>query len=281
MNFIRKIPFLLALALSVPVVGFSQYSFKVDPLLSYFHDAGRYELGGGIINPTAEFTGVVHVLDANKNYKGDSTAKRTITASGYGAQIGLNLPFKATGHISCWALALQLQVNQYIWQDLNQTMTTTGQYKAGSTSLNSSTMQIALPIGIDYKVGNDAIKSKRLAFGASMGAGVIPQFNNTALEGVSSSAYNNTYGWGVTPYAKFDWSIFAGLCWKLRFMYTMGRVNIQDVNAKVLPLNDGPFTLSTKSAFMASLIIMPFSGGWEESAWYNTYDTYNNFDRFN
>ncbi len=280
MNFIRKVPVILAVAFAmIPVLGFSQYIYQVDPLLSNFSNAQRYEIGGGLVMPSGEFTGVVHVYGPNNSYKGDSTAKRPISATGFGAQIGLNLPFKGTGHISCWALAIQLQVNQYIWSDLNQTMTTDGVFKPYSTSLNASTMQVSLPIGIDYKVGNDAILSKRLLFGASMGVGVIPQFNSTSLEGVPT--YDATYGWGVTPYAKFDWSIFGGICWKFRFMYTLGKVNILDVNGKVSPINDGPFSLSTKSAFSASLIIMPFSFKWSESAWYNTHDTYNVHDRFN
>jgi len=279
MNFIRKVPLMLAVAFSLlPALGFSQYRYQVDPLLSNFSNAQRYELGGGIILPGGKFTGVVRVNNGSA-YKGDSTATRSLSTMGYGAQIGLALPFKGTGHISCWALAVQLQVNQYIWKDLNQTMTTDGVYKPAATPLNASTMQICLPIGVDYKVGNDAILSKRLAFGASMGVGVIPQFNMTGLEGVAT--YDKSYEWGFTPYAKFDWSIFAGLCWKLRFMYTLGKVNILDINGKVNPINDGTFTLSTNNAFSASLIVMPFSGKWRESQWYNTYDTYNTHDRFN
>jgi hypothetical protein len=282
MNFIRKAVVLLAVAFALaPATGFAQYVYQVDPLLSYFSNAQRYEIGGGLILPSGEFTGPTRVLNSGGVQIGDSTAKRPISTMGFGGQIGLNLPFKGTGHISCWALAIQLQVNVYTWKDLNQTMTTDGTFKPYATSLDAGTMQVSLPIGIDYKVGNDAILSKRLAFGASMGVGVIPQFNSTSLSSGSSS-YGNSYGWGFTPYAKFDWSIMAGLCWKLRFMYTLGKVNILDVNGKVLPgLNDGPLTLSAHNAIMASLIVMPFSGRWEESAWYNTYDTYNLHDRFN
>ena len=156
---------------------------------------------------------------------------------------------------------------------------TDGSYKSVSVPLNATTMQVTLPIGVDYKIGNDAILSKRLPFGTSLGIGVIPQLTMTNLEGISG--FTAQYGYGCTPYAKMDISLFTGLCWKLRFLYTMGNINLLDVNAKLGNLNDGPFTISSSSQFMASFVIMPFSGGWKEFAWYNTYDTYNQHDRFN
>jgi len=280
MNFIRKARVILAIVFALsPVFGFAQYVYQVDPLLSNFSNAQRYDFGGGLVLPGGQFTGVVHVNDAFGNRVGDSTAKRKLSTMGYGAQIGLNLPFKGTGHISCWALTLALEVNLYTWQNLNQTMNTDGVYKNYATSLNANTMQYSLPIGIDWKVGNDAILSKRLNFGTSFGVGVIPQLNVSELS--SNSTFGNSYGWGFNPYAKFDWSIFAGLCWKLRFMYSLGKVNILDVNGKATPLNDGPLSVSANNAISISLIVMPFSGRWSESDWYNTYDTYNVHDRFN
>jgi hypothetical protein len=280
MNLIRKACVVFALLIALlPSLSFAQYQHTVDPFWRNLKNPKRYELGGSIIMPSSTFTGVVRVNGPGGSYKGDTTASRALPGSGIGVLIGLNLPFKATGHISCWAVAAQLMANMYTWSDLNQTLGADGSYKAHSTPLNGSTTQAALPIGIDYKIGNDAILTKRLPFGASFGVGVMPQLTMTTLEGISG--FTAQYGYGCTPYAKFDVSVFTGLCWKLRFMYSMGNINLIDVNHKIANLNDGPFTISQGSQFMASFVIMPFSGGWREYAWYNTHDTYNQHDKFN
>ena len=280
MHLIRKacIAFALAVAL-IPNRLSAQYQHQIDPFWSNLRNTGRYEIGGGLVMPSGNFTGVVTVLGSNNYYRGDSTAKRAIKGSGFGGSIGLCLPFRATGHISCWAITASLMGNMILWPSLNQTMSTGGTYTDRTTKLDASTIQIALPLGVDYKVGNDAILTKRLPFGVSIGAGIFPQLTMTTLSGVSG--YKAQWGNGILPYAKLDISIFTGFCWKLRFMYTGGNVNLLDQNASLPAYNQGPFTISSSGQFMASLIIMPFSGKWREFAWYNTYDTYNQHDRFN
>ena len=265
----------------MPHAGFAQYKFPIQPFFSYFRDLQRYEIGGGVVLPFGEYSGSsVPVLNPSKYQQGDTTISRSIAGDlGFGASIGLSLPFKATGHISYWAAHIEIMANEYIWQNLNPSYGTDGTFKNNAVSLNAVTQQISLPLGVEWKVGTDAIKSKRLTFGATLGAGVIPQFNITALEGVKN--FDNGYGWGCTPYVKFDWAIFGGICWKLRLMYTYGKVNLIDVNRLVPNLTDGPFGVASNGNFMASLIIMPFSYRWEETAWYNTHDTYNQHDRFN
>lgn len=280
MSFMRKACFFAVTALAIlPELSFAQYQHTVDPFWSSLGNPRRYEIGGGLTMPAGTFTGVVTIQGAGGEFKGDSTASRAIPANGFGGLIGVNMPFKATGHISCWAVAAQLGVNMYTWADLNQTMTIAGDYKTSKKPLSASTMQIILPVGIDYKVGNDAILTKRLPLGVSFGVGVVPQIMQTKLNEVS--AFKPQWGYSCLPYAKFDVSVFTGFCWKIRLMYSMGQINLLDVNHKIDGYNDGMLTLSSKSQLMASFIIMPFSGGWREWAWYNTHDTYNLHDKFN
>lgn len=280
MNLLSKAGAICALLVaSMPLAGNAQYQHTVDPFLSNFGNAKRWEIGGGTSMPAGSFTGVVHVMGQNGAYKGDTTATRDLSGTGISGCVGLTLPFKATGHISCWAATLHLMGSMYTWGDLNQTVGLDGSYSPKTPTLSASTMQISLPIGIDYKIGNDAILTKRLPFGASVGAGLMPLFTMTTLPDIS--AFKAQYGCGVNPYAKLDLSIFAGICWKLRIMYNVGQVNLLDVNSQLGSYNDGPFKISSSSALSFSLIFMPFSGGWKEFAWYNTYDTYNTHDRLN
>jgi len=279
MNLIRKACFVSAFVLALmPVLGFAQYQHTVDPFWYSLGNPHRYELGVGTVMPAGYFTGVVRVNDAS-GYKGDTMARRKLPGAGFGGHFGVNMPFKATGHISCWAVAVQLAGNMYTWSDLNQTLDASGNYKKYTTSLNGATTQVSLPIGIDYKIGNDAILTKRLPTGFSMGVGIIPQLELTTLNGISG--FKPQWGYGVLPYAKLDLSVFTGLCWKLRLMYSMGNINLLDVNHTLTNLNDGPFNIVYSSAFSVSFVLMPFSGGWHEYAWYNTFDTYNQHDKFN
>jgi len=280
MKLIRKACIVFAIMfVLMPEIVSAQYQHTVAPFLSNFRNLKRYEIGGGLTMASGNFAGVVRVNGPNGYYRGDTTTSRAISSMGFGGTIGLSLPFKATGHISCWAATIHLVGNMNTWEDLNQTYGTDGTYTPNATPLNATTMQVALPIGIDYKLGNDAILTKRLLFGTALGAGIMPQFTMTTLPDISG--FTAQYGYGFTPYAKLDISFFTAFCWKLRFMYSAGNVNLLDVNRRINTYNDGPFKLSSSGHLMASLIIMPFSGGWKEWAWWHTYDTYNQHDKFN
>jgi hypothetical protein len=278
MNLFKKpILFLAFAVLVMPASGFAQYLFQVDPLFSYFTDFQRYELSATYVVPFATFAGVSRVNDGGGNYQGDSTAKRTQVGTGFGGSLGLSLPFKATGHTSCWAVNFHLMGHMYTWTDLNQTLGTDGTYHTATPSLSASTIQIALPIGIDWKAGNDAIKTKRLPFGTSLGVGMMPQMNITSVSGYEGSHY----AFGCTPYAKVEGSVFVGLDIKVRAIYTMGDITLIDADHPIYGSTDGPFKITSNANFMLSLVVMIGSGGWEEYSWWTTHDTYNLFDRLN
>ncbi len=291
MNFIKKLTVFLALAfLGIPNCSFAQYQFPINPFFSYFKDAQRYDLSFGVIAPFGQFDGVTQVNHGN--YIGDTTMKRPLMATGFGASLGVFAPFKATGHISYWGADVAIMVHEFTWTNLNQSYTTDNTFVNNSVPLSALTLQVAAPLGISYKVGCDAIKTKRLHLCASFGAGIIPQLNYTNLQSPNTN-YNVTgmfsdgYGWSVLPYAKVDLGFFAGLCWKLRFMYSYGKINLFDANHAIPSvyaankITDGPFSIASNQNIMVSLVIMPFSFKWQETDWYNTYDTYNQHDRLN
>lgn len=282
MRVVKKALGIFALVMAcMPGRSAAQYVHEVDPLSFSLKNQMRYEFGGGLTIPFGEFNGVARTLYPSGAYRGDTTIARPLMGkpgTGFNFSIGLSMPFKGTGHISCWAMKIEMILNHYMWQDLNQTYKD-GSFSLSSVSINATTQSIMLPLGVEYKVGNDAILSKRLYFGAAFGGGLIPQYNRTILEGVST--VNPGEGWGLTPYAKVELDAFTGLCWKLRFMYTVGDVNLIDVPRRITTLTDGPISIKSKSNFIAGLIIMPWSYQWQETDWWNTYDTYNQHDRFN
>ncbi len=280
MNLLKKSIILITVALlKLPASGFAQYQFQVEPLFNYFSDAKRYEISGTYVLPQGEIAGVVPVYDGSGYFKGDTTITRPATGMGFGGSIGLSLPFKATGHISCWAANIALMGNMYQWKDLNQSYSVDGSYKVRTPALSATTIQVALPIGIEYKAGCDAIQSKRLSLCTSLGGGFMPHFNMTSLEGVSN--IDTKYSFGFSPFVKVEGGFFAGMCMKVRLLYTMGNITLIDVNKSISGITDGPFKITSTSNIMVSLIFMPFSVSWRETNWWNTHDTYNQHDRLN
>jgi hypothetical protein len=279
MNFFKKpLTFLAIAILGMPVSAFCQYVFQVEPFFNYFRDPGRYELSGNFVLPQATFEGVVRVENGGY-YKGDSTAKRPLTGTGIGGSIGLSVPVKATGHISCWAVAVQLMGNMYTWNNLNQKMGTDGSYVNNPNPLSGTTTQIGLPLGVEWKSGCDAILTKRLGLGTGLGAGFIPQITMTTLSNING--IDGHMAFGCTPYLKAEGAFFIGMCVKVRAMYTLGDIALIDVNKAIPTYTDGPFKFASNGSLILSLVIMPFSGGWSEWDWYNTHDTYNQHDRLN
>jgi hypothetical protein len=273
-----------AVLLSTPFFSLAQYKFEIKPFFSYFRDLSRWEIGGTGLLASGSFDGVTRITGYNNTYYiGDSTLKRGLTSKpSFGGSIGIAVPFAAAGHISVWALSMHAMVNQYSWSDLNQTKGLDGTYTVNPIPLSATTMQIAVPIGIDYKIGCDAIATRRLMFGGALGAGVMPHINITSLEpSAAGDVEQPQQAIGFNPYVKAEGSIFPGMCVKLRVLYTMGNIELVNTKNAIPNYTDGPFKMYNKSSLMVSLLIMPFSTRWKETAWWNTRDSYNWNERLN
>lgn len=274
--------FIAVFFVASPFIGLAQYKFEIRPFFSYVKDSRRWEIGANYTQLNATFDGVIPIYGYNNRFLGDSTLKRGIKSvqPGYGVTLGLNVPFAATGHISVWALSVNFMGNMYKWTDLNETYNIDGSYKTPPIILKASTMQLAMPIGIDWKVGCDAINTKRLMMGLAFGAGVTPHFNVTALDSIKGS-YTSMQSAGLNPYVKAEVTAFLGMAVKFRAMYNMGNVEIMNVNQPIPAITDGPFRVTTNNQLILSFIIMPFSVKWRESAWFNDYDSYNWNEKLN
>ena len=259
------------------------------PGYSQFRNWDRFELGGNFVLATGQYDGVSALYDGNGYYKGDTTVSRPIsTKMGYGIFIGSCIPFKRLGHESVWAISIGFMANQLIWGDLNSVYDYSGNLTpntysgiGGVGTINGVTTHLALPFGLEYKVGTDAIKSQRSKLGASFGTGFMPTMVWTTIEGIKSY---DEHGGGnyycFAPYVKAEFAFYAGLCFKLRVMFSYDyQLNYLYESANVGKYSDGPMRISGGTNTTASLIIMPFSARWTEHSWYNTYDTYNPFDK--
>ncbi len=286
MNFFKKpVIFFALIILGSSMTGRAQYLYQLDPFFSYFRDLGRYEIGAHYVMSTAGFSGTVPVGSYGSG-QGDVDVTHTLTSANLGAYLGTSIPFKATGHISLWAMDIGLNLNMPTWPGLNMTNT----YSSPSPLLTASTMQIGLPIGVEWEIGCHAIESRRIfeiaghdrthkLYGASVGAGFIPQVSMTTL--ADAPDVKTGYGYNCAPYFKAEIVENYLFCTKFRIMYTMGDVNLLEVDHALPGKTDGPFKIVSQSNLYLSVVIMPFTFRWKETSWWNTHDTYNHFDRLN
>lgn len=270
--------------LSMPLFSLAQYKFPIHRFSSYLRDLSRYEIGVNGVMTNGTFDGVTRITGYNNFYIADSTLKRNLKANlGYGVTLGVNVPFAASGHISVWAFSFNAIANMYSWSALNQTKSIEGTYTTPTINeLKANSLQFALPVGIDYKIGCDAVNSQRLVFGATLGAGAMPHINITSLAPSSVSDIEQPQqNIGLNPYVKAEGSVYLRMCIKVRVLYTMGNVELMNTHNAIPGYTDGPFKMYNRSSLMLSLIVLPFSGRWGEYNWTNTYDSYNWNERLN
>ena len=104
----------------------------------------------------------------------------------------------------------------------------------------------------------------------------MPAYNVTILDDTAKKKDKHKK-LSATPYISFEAGLFKGICWKLRFTYTFGKMSlIKDGYNwhKPEPYGVSDFSLKSKSVFMVSLILMPFSYDWPDNGWWNHSDNH-------
>lgn len=220
----------------------------------------RYSLGYSFLFADGKYTG-------HDQFPGfiDTTYDQNIhTTAAFGVTMGTYIPLKRLGRMSSMVLSIDYAYNAMVWGDAvpRYGMGFTNQY-----DFSGATVQMALPVGIDFKWGNDAINVKNPRFCATVGVGAHPSYSITALDYTADI----TPSFSITPYVKFEAGVFAGICMKLRVLAAFGQFNYLDAKTD----NGGGSSSSTKlvgsSNVSASIIFMPFSWTWKREEWYNTY----------
>lgn len=129
---------------------------------------------------------------------------------------------------------------------------------------------MALPIGLDFKFGCDALTVKNNRFCATLGVGALPTYSVTTLDNIPTLDGQ----FGVAPYAKVEAGIFAGICMKVRAIYSFGNTTYFDKTDKTT-FSSNSTTLVGKSNLTISLLVMPFSWAWDKEEWWNTLNPLN------
>lgn len=236
----------------------------------------RLEVGYSYVTATGHYSGKSGFYDEDLNFLGDTSIDRKISAkAGAGYYLSLYVPVKRVGPKSMWAIDMGITYNEFIWEELNQGFTADGSYfnVTGFPDLFGATLSVGAPVSLDYKIGPDAVCSKRRRVGCTFGAGIIPTYNITALIGIDNAGIGA--GMSVNPFVKGELALFGGICWKFRCTYSFGNVPYIDQTKNDLAFTSGPFKVTGKSNMMLSFVIMPFSWHWKEEQWFNNRGRYN------
>ena len=197
----------------------------------------------------------------------ESTGKLTDTASsrnvtsrlGFGGLVGYYFPIVRVSANSRFAITLTYMYNAYLWE--GSSFAISSDSRTGTSSVGSGTVEMALPVGIDYKTGCDANFDRSKRSCASFGAGVYPTFGATAYNGSSAFAFH------ARPYLKAEAGFFAGICFKLRATYVPGAIDYINYSSTI-PGHDEGTSFRSRGTLNLSLILMPTSFKWSRSEWW-------------
>ncbi|GEM_PF-710856 len=278
--------FLLLFAVSFMLTGITArsqvviiFGGKVPGYLSNYEIGYSYSFTA--VNQVQTFTlpdGSVHEFKSNQ--------VRSLMSPG--VYIGWSLALKKLGMQKRSALGLNIgmQENMFLWSHTSKTwgktswaIDGTGQDGFYDEETIGMSMQIGVPVSLDFKFGFDALKYKNIRWASSVGIGVMPQFTMSA--GIPNFE-SESFAIGVTPFIKGDIGFFAGIAMKLRAQVGFGVMPMADsrnsmfggMSGGIFGENSGvkhEYKVNAPVQATISFIIMPFSWTWGEKGWWNTY----------
>ena len=192
------------------------------------------------------------------------------TVGGFGVTMGTHFPIVQLGEKSCLAITLDYLYNFMLWDgktsSFNSFNDSLGTYIYDYDSpISGVTGHMGLPVGVDFKYGGEATLDKGNKFSMSVGTGLYPSLNATVFDFDAGAQFK------LQPYLKGEVGIHAGITFKIRALYTFGRINYinwsEDISGFDYFQTNGA-SLTSKSQLTLSLILMPFSWALQRSTWW-------------
>lgn len=224
----------------------------------------RYQIGYSFVNSTAEYKGMLKTYDQKQNYLTDTPWNETIhTSAAFGVTMGTYIPIKRLGRVSTLATNIDFTYDFKYWKNVAG-----GLYsELADLNISGVSVEIGVPITLDFKFGCDATCAKNQRFCTTLGAGIYPTFAFTSFED------NAATGFGMAPVVKYEVGFYKGICMKFRVLYSFDNIQYISKSGSVFKQDDlaSNFTLTGKSTLTISAVFMPFSFLWERKGWWNTY----------
>jgi hypothetical protein len=230
----------------------------------------RFQVGYSFLNAEANYR-VQYPIENTDPLRIDRYFRDTIIAQdvknkgGYGITAGTYVPLALLGKRSTLALTIDFVYNTYKW-DYTPITGNIRLLPGQKGVVTGNTTQIGAPIGIDYKFGGDARLDRSRRLCASAG------FGGAALSTTTEYSGNGNSSLKVYPYIKGEVGVLAGVCLKVRAMYTFGGFRYVNDRGPAADAQTGYFnstvSLYGKSSLAISVIMMPFSKSWEKTRWW-------------
>lgn len=235
----------------------------------------RYELGFSYSMAFANYTNSVATTTGDGQTFVTNMDMKVRSSFGYGGIMGTYIPITRVGK-SVMAIGVDLNYNMFVW---NYNIP---QYQSNTTDVNGNitgvvfgndvmdmpmtgvSMQVALPVSLDFKFGAEASLLRGTRWTGTIGAGAYPAVSATADYG------NAGFGFGVVPFAKAEVGVLGGIYWKLRVQYAAGNMPFYTKKNNILQGPDANNSeLIGKGIASVSLVLMPFSWNFNEDGWWN------------
>jgi hypothetical protein len=197
--------------------------------------------------------------ESSGQFRDTSFTQRVNSQTGFGYLLGYYWPVMKTGEKSRLAIDLTYMYNAYLWE--GNSFSYSSNSRTGTSSVGSATIEMGLPIGVDYKYGCDATFNKKDRFCASFGAGAYPSMDLTIYREIGGFKFH------LRPYVKAEIGFFAGIAFKVRGTYVMGNMNYFEYGYDQ-PGDYENTTFQSKGTGMISLVVMPMSWKFNKDTWY-------------
>lgn len=196
---------------------------------------------------------------------------RTVrTLSGHGLTIGsyfILTRFKSD--FAAIAFSFDYNYNKLAWEELDSGFTY--RPKLDEIKATDFTIQMAVPMGFDLKLGSDAMPSLNHKWSACIGTGIYPMIAFTAREKkkvIRNSIWTTA---DYAPYLKLEGGMRAGVLVKLRMLLLFGGPEyLSEVSTPdgIAITNANAYSLTGSFAANIGLLIYPFSYTWPEYGWW-------------
>lgn len=224
----------------------------------------RFQLGYSFVKSTADYDGKLKMYNGDGDFTGDTQWHETVhTTAAYGISIGTYIPITRLGRVSTLATNIDFTYDFKFWKNVAN-----GLYsQVPEFDISGLTLEVGLPITLDFKFGCDATSTKNQHFCTSIGAGIYPSYALTSFED------NTATGFSVAPVVKYEVGFFKGICMKFRLLYSLDNIKYISKDGSVFKQDDlaSDFTLKGKSTFTISAIFMPMSFLWKKKGWWDSY----------
>lgn len=193
---------------------------------------------------------------------GNVDTGQSVNVKGWGAGVAYSLviPCARTGEKSLLAVNIGLNANYYLFDvaDITLRRVTTTYNSTSTYSGDGAGFMFGLPVGLDLLTGGEATLDRADRFSFVVGGGFFPMMTMGFVHETAAIKFR------APLYAKAEVGFHWGINWKVRGTY-IAKSPMSFFNDGQSIFDDGTLQaeLKTNDRFMLTLLVQPFSFGWD------------------